>query len=457
METTFVILLLLCIFSAVENLAIKEFGNLLSPATLSTNKINTTTLYLNGRLQSSGSNSKINFLGIDYDTSTWARLLLTLNDKFRNGKWQFRAIPFLDPNFANSTTMIGSKIYDNDIHRLYFPWPNFPCFFEHPSILLYGKGHCSYASGNRAHYYHWTPNKSPESLNWNPLQMCKVLNGRNVLFVGDSMQSQFFFSYISAHFGYGIHGTKSSPESVESLEANLNGKCYSLCPFDSRNYKDGCVMPVEINCGPELPSYSVSFVRSNEFSDFNWIGRIKTVNASVIFMNTGAHPRPDEELLTQLNNTFAYLFANFPGISVVYRNTPYGHPNCKIHTLPLNESEKKNISWNGIPTSFKWDHFDEINDKVSDLISKKFSQILYIDIAHSTNYRADAHSFENENHSPDCLHYCIPGPTFEWVGFHTYALSLAANVNIIDYGKETRVYAKRLDWHFDNISSADIF
>jgi hypothetical protein len=45
-------------------------------------------------------------------------------------------------------------------------------------------------------------------------------------------------------------------------------------------------------------------------------------------------------------------------------------------------------------------------------IKEEFPEVIYLDVSHSTDLRADSHMGAHANSSTggiDCLHYCIPG------------------------------------------------
>lgn len=347
--------------------------------------------------------SSIHFLGRDYNRSTWDRLRKELATSFSVGKWEYVTLE------ADSLTSIA-------------------CTFEHPFIQKFKTGHCSIEEGNRGNMWRWKPEEEKaeaSGLHWNSLEMCSALQGRNILFMGDSMQSSFFFTYVSVVLGTTLPPRNATREEIEELVKGYNLKCEKLCEWGTSDWNHGCEMPVWVDCG-ELPSYSIAFVRNDNFDKkIAWTSHISRLNASILFMNTGAHYQSDVALLDNLGTAFALLATSFPNLSIFYRNTPHGHPNCheKFHAAPSNDSRDITVSlvaFDLLQPDYHWSKFAHQNKLVLRMIEEQFPQVLIVDVASSTNLRGDSHISVDE-----CLHYCLPGPIHSWVVMHSYALKLA--------------------------------
>ncbi len=115
--------------------------------------------------------------------------------------------------------------------------------------------------------------------------------------------------------------------------------------------------------------------------------------------------RPDDELLEDLNNTFAYFKTHFPDVGIIYRNTPPGHKNCDMNgtNVPLTEPEPE------AELPFDWDKFRHQNELTHALIANHYPNIVYVDVYTPTVLRIDMRRAPE-----DCLHYCIPGPVDTW-------------------------------------------
>ena len=106
----------------------------------------------------------IQFYGNNYTRIEWEGLQKTLDGLFSVGQWE-------------KVTALGDILTD------------VACTFEHPFIEKYKTGQCSRQGGNIGNTWKWQPRWG--EMHWDPLEMCHLLRGRNVLFLGDSMQSSF--------------------------------------------------------------------------------------------------------------------------------------------------------------------------------------------------------------------------------------------------------------------------
>jgi hypothetical protein len=99
-------------------------------------------------------------------------------------------------------------------HQEFQPIYNRPCTFEHPYIFKYYQGNCFNSLGFTGYHYLWQPKsikknnvkshlsnhvyKSKHLHMWSAEKMCKILNGRNILFFGDSIQNELYFDFVSS-------------------------------------------------------------------------------------------------------------------------------------------------------------------------------------------------------------------------------------------------------------------
>lgn len=99
-------------------------------------------------------------------------------------------------------------------HPNYQPIYSRPCTFEHPYIFKYYQNNCFNSLGFSGYHYLWQPiSIKKENINshlskhiykskhlhlWSAENMCKILNGRNILFFGDSIQNELYFEFVSA-------------------------------------------------------------------------------------------------------------------------------------------------------------------------------------------------------------------------------------------------------------------
>jgi hypothetical protein len=139
-----------------------------------------------------------------------------------------------------------------------------------------------------------------------------------------------------------------------------------------------------------------------------WVHRIRRDDISIVVLNRGAHYVPDRQLYTELNETFSYLTRHFPDVTVIYRDSPSGHPGCRMDfNVTPRAKATLNYASEDYNWKYNWHNFDSQNTLTKKLIETHYPHIVFMDVSHMTSRRPDGHS--------DCLHYCIPGPIDAWV------------------------------------------
>ena len=265
--------------------------------------------------------------------------------------------------------------------------------------------------------------------------MCTVANGRNILFIGDSLQQVLYFEFVSTALGTTATADGLS-NSSDTLTQRLKSasRCEILCEWGQ-----SCRVPVIVDC-VDKPSFSMHYERSNHLNGFVENYKLKSDagaimsslvrnNISLILMSTGTHYQKDIELLKNLNASLSLIYEHYPSMSILFRNTFTGHQNCAstMRSSPLentpSESERVNRK-SPINSQYNWHFFQSQNALVKEFLSIHFPMVFFIDIATSTNLRIDSHVSKS-----DCLHYCMPGPISEWVVFHFNALLRISNLH----------------------------
>lgn len=246
--------------------------------------------------------------------------------------------------------------------------------------------------------------------------MCRLMDGRNVMFVGDSLQGEFFLSFVSMALSQSIEDERFPNINEENFK-----KCDTLCK------EKACVhsIPVTVHCGESVPSYSISQFGDKHLTLYNpetgrineWVRSVTEKNFSIIMMNTGAWYINDSQTIGNLNETLHYIYSNNPKVSIMFRNTPPGHENCGSYfrSPPFNLSSAPRQSYKN--PAYHWGDIVSQNEAIKEFLGVTFPQVLFIDVFSSTRMRYDSHVSK-----VDCLHYCIPGPIDEWCIFHFNAL-----------------------------------
>jgi hypothetical protein len=125
----------------------------------------------------------------------------------------------------------------------------------------------------------------------------------------------------------------------------------------------------------------------------------------IMILNRGASYAPDDEFRRELIQSIALIRRDHPDILIIYRNTPIGHVDCTSAAAPYGQQPSED-ELQALP--FHWSEFKRQN-----LIAKEIIEAaggVYLDVATMTNLRPDGHVGGR-----DCLQYCIPGVTTEWM------------------------------------------
>lgn len=386
-----------------------------------------------------GDDNPISFLGYLFNVSQWHDYQSQLDSTFSDGQWK-SAIE--QPQFTPPYTQ--------------------PCIFEHPFIMKYIHSQCYRSNYHYGKYFIWNAHKIRMNT-WDAKKMCRVMNGRKILFLGDSLQSEFFYTFMS----YAFASTVTKPNPIppefspfisqftpgmvnESTASSAFDRCDKLCEWNTPNWKAGCDMLVPIDCGSNYPSYYAAYVRSNELEDLDakqyahWLDLISLYDISVVFLNAGAHYQEDSVLFPRLSRVLSAIYTIRPEMSVFFRNTPMGHADCgqAMHNSPTStkyltypteqeacttETDRegldsaRNLTYlpclRSLGVKYQWHRFYHQNLLVRNYLRVNFPSVVYIDVATSTNLRPDSHVGAD-----DCLHYCMPGPIDNWVEQHYHAL-----------------------------------
>lgn len=243
-------------------------------------------------------------------------------------------------------------------------------------------------------------------------RICKKMDGKNFMFVGDSIMEEFYATFMST-----LHE---------------NGECrYSESMTAGHSHRSPC------------SNSNISSIRENYFTVSSdpqswgppglkvprWHKLLVKNKVDVIIANRGIHTKNDSIVLTQLNETFHYMRMFHPNVSIIYRSTSFPHQNCvnrfadpplkePLPFIPINERlvSPKGL---GLNRDIGWDHVQSGNDLVKEFIDKNFPEVLHMDLS-SNRLRADSHMVMRN----DCLHFCIPGPIDSWVIFLDNVLNL---------------------------------
>ena len=139
----------------------------------------------------------------------------------------------------------------------------------------------------------------------------------------------------------------------------------------------------------------------------------KRLNPSLVIVNAGLHFQPDDVIIPQYRAALSRITTALPHAIIVVRNTPPGHANCSKFTAPLAEPQHA-------PLPYGWRALQPQNILIADLVEREFPSVLFMDVATSTALRGDMHvsSFMHPPTDLDCVHYVEPGPVDSWIRIH---------------------------------------
>ena len=250
---------------------------------------------------------------------------------------------------------------------------------------------------------------------WARGDFCRVLAGRSVLVLGDSLNRQF-------------HVTLQDLASEIPLSAKRRKAL--LCKGNGRG-KPCRGHTICGGAGGGKPAFLMfrrsdrlhlgvkKFTWTGNFIEEPWQGMMNRFAFDVVVLNRGAHYELDGPFVDQWRRTLAWLREAHPGALVVARNTPPGHKRCGEARQPLARPQDPA----GLP--FNWGRFGHQNRLLERLVRDEFPGVLLLDWATPTALRPDQHRLGRRGN--DCLHYREPrsGAIDHWARLLYAALWLA--------------------------------
>ena len=202
-------------------------------------------------------------------------------------------------------------------------------YFEAYFIGTSHYGQCFKSRDNLGMTSTWVPvNKNENTADfqyWNAQGMCEIMDGRNILIVGDSLSQQFKFSLVSSLLEQSFDG--DDPETHWKL-------CENIC-----DWKNKCTDPIPINCGANLKPFTVSIEWIGTISLISahekpsWMHVIDRNNISLLILNAGLHYYEKGTIIgngleNRVMGLMEVLTVAYPDLSIIWRTTPVGHAYC---------------------------------------------------------------------------------------------------------------------------------
>ena len=279
------------------------------------------------------------------------------------------------------------------------------------------------ASAKKASRWDWILEDSTCSLSqFNREAFCDALNGRNILFVGDSI------THLQAR----------------SLWLLMNGDSDEFMgqTYKANGLPTGKFVTVRICGGKILASYArndlLTLGKELFYERYGlvipWTQKLQDYD--ILVLNDGAHFHPHMPLPPMygnprkpyeeaMHNASAYLETHYNG-TVIFRTTPRGHLGCQRDSKVIPSKVNVNSTRYFRPSKLYENYYGSF-PLFNAFVHADFGRLnnaIILDVARMTEYRPDSHL----NPPHDCLHYILPGTIdqWNWLLFHALQGNLEA-------------------------------
>ena len=290
----------------------------------------------------------------------------------------------------------------------------------------FSKKNCTKARVFPGQLYVWQPRGQPTQRNLTREKMCRVIRGRHILLVGDSIMDQFFITLLQSMWpwpnGMPVRDFMQKYGTGPDRGIFADGKTAHDIIGGHHPYVPGFYIPCP-DGGHSQSHFRLSFIRNYYLSltrkanrsngtgvvQQPWVPFLEQHRNSIVILNRGAHYVDDGPFAAELRDTFVYLRKHHADALIIYRDTPIGHPEPYKYqqalplSTPLDSSRYPLNMWQ----KYHYNSFDRQNLLARQIIAEAHPLAVYMSVAASTNLRRDSHCDE--------LHYCIPGPIDHWV------------------------------------------
>jgi len=293
----------------------------------------------------------------------------------------------------------------------------------------FSKKNCSKARTFPGQRYVWQPRGQRQQRNFTRDTLCRVVRGRHVIVVGDSIADQFFITLLQAAWPwpngmpvrdfvkqYGTGPDRGMLDDGKTAHDIMGGHNPYVPAFYIPCPSSGAGADVKAHFRLSfIRNYYLSLHRTAARSNGTgvvqqpWIPFLEQHRDSIVVLNRGAHFVEDTQFAAELRRTFAYLRNHHADAQIIYRDTPMGHPEPYKHQQALPLRTRLNYSqYSGkLLDTYSYINFDRQNLLARTVIAEVNPRVVFMSVAESTNLRRDSHCDE--------LHYCIPGPIDHWV------------------------------------------
>ncbi len=266
----------------------------------------------------------------------------------------------------------------------------------------------------RREYFFWEPFASdPPFLHFDRHQLCTLLAGRTIAMMGDSIQHQFYCS-LQLLASDGSTPYLKKPDTTPRIILGAR-----IC--QGTGHEAAVELAFNFFLNTVAFSWGPTFFPASEFFANMTAGGYAP---SIFLINRGAHYSPTSELLRDAAAAIRAIQAAYPSATIMWRNTPVGHPNCSVFTAPIASP----LPMEGAP--YDWDKIAVQTAAVEAMLAVEFPEVVYLDVAAASNLRPDGHATPKDN--ADCLHfrYDSPSVTDHWVRLLLNVLHLSFRGNL---------------------------
>lgn len=251
---------------------------------------------------------------------------------------------------------------------------------------------CKNRRFKRTDSYEWEPNdESCWFEPWNATKFCSVMKGSSILFLGDSLTYEQFFSLVNMLGGKTESVAKMQMKSMNQHKTIIHSVC---------DHNETFILYRRDDHLQQLPA-----CLEETFPD-------------VLILNRGAHYVEDHRYMTEFNATIFQVKGwqqqcQDYGIKChfFYRTSVPGHPDCQNFTAPVNNltAMEELVASGMTQKGYHWSAFQHQNQLILNRLALEAQehQLDYqvIDAYHTNILRPDQHL----KPPGDCLHSCLPG------------------------------------------------
>ena len=257
-------------------------------------------------------------------------------------------------------------------------------------------------------------------LDFSSSDFCLLLDGRNIMIVGDSLSNQFHDTLLLA-------AQPASRQLQRSANLCHDSNCSGHLVCDGSGYRPSSVRffrSYDLGTRTNWLPTNESFGSKNSYEP--WLPHLREYH--ILLINRGLHYTDDAVFSNEVATSLQLVRTLYPDLLILWRSTVPGHWNCSnitsdgASTLSSPWTQPllaRYASTNGSlvyperrwSSAYGWDKIAPQNLIARRLVEDPAVRGIFLDVLGPTELRHDAHMTPMR----DCLHYCQPGPLDTWV------------------------------------------